>query len=534
MNRLDYSQRNGVTNLDVTLDAIGNVTWKSDVGSYSYHATKRRAVVAAGSNSYGYDANGNMTTRNGSTIAYASYNLPTSIAAGANSSTLSYGAWRNRIKQVAVTSGSIETTVYVAGLVEKVTKGSTVEYRHQIQATPGTVAVYVRKSSASNIMYYLHRDHLGSPEMITNSSGTSLVKLSFSAYGERRDVDWDGPVSSTHLATAANTTRHGFTDHEHLDSVGLIHMGGRVYDPVVGRFLSRDPYIDGLGSSQGANGYAYVWNNPLTRWDPTGYGGQTEEPDTRNQCNPDCPQNWRDGVGARLSNTYVSVIGVPVWSSEQSFKWSWIDGRWMENIIRTDVLRYVFSSQLVSGPLGGEPGGSTMPQGPLDSGSSEPKGPEKERSERGDSPGTCQFADMFPGGNSFPVGDGFGPRVHPITGEVGRMHSAIDIRTPQGTQWLSPIDGSVAAAAFFANAGGGTVVVQGRGTDSAYRVGGQHLSDIGVSPGQLVSRGDLLALTGGTPGTRGAGGSTGPHLHFYVRRDGQMIDPAPCYSRSGP
>jgi hypothetical protein len=60
MNRLDYSQRNGVTNLDVTLDAIGNVTWKSDVGSYSYHATKRRAVVSAGSNSYGYDANGNM------------------------------------------------------------------------------------------------------------------------------------------------------------------------------------------------------------------------------------------------------------------------------------------------------------------------------------------------------------------------------------------------------------------------------------------------------------------------------------------
>jgi RHS repeat-associated protein len=216
----------------------------------------------------------NTVTRNGSTIAYASYNLPTSIAAGANSSTLSYGAWRNRTKQVAVTSGVTETTIYVAGLVEKVTKGSTVEYRHQIEATPGTVAVYVRKSLASNIMYYLHRDHLGSPEMITNSSGTSLVKLSFSAYGERRDVDWDGPVSSTHLATAANTTRHGFTDHEHLDSVKLIHMGGRVYDPLIGRFLSRDPYIDGVGSSQGANGYGYVHNNPLSLWDPTGYDAE--------------------------------------------------------------------------------------------------------------------------------------------------------------------------------------------------------------------------------------------------------------------
>jgi hypothetical protein len=44
-----------------------------------------------------------------------------------------------------------------------------------------------------------------------------------------------------------------------------------VYDPRIGRFLSRDPYIDGVGSSQGANGYAYVHNNPLSRWDPTGY-----------------------------------------------------------------------------------------------------------------------------------------------------------------------------------------------------------------------------------------------------------------------
>lgn len=42
-------------------------------------------------------------------------------------------------------------------------------------------------------------------------------------------------------------------------------------------------------------------------------------------------------------------------------------------------------------------------------------------------------------------------------------------------------------------------------------------------------RGDGLAHTGGMPGTKGAGGSTGPHLHFYVREDGKMIDPTPCY-----
>jgi len=251
-----------------------------------------RPELAIQSRLTGYDANGNMTTRNGSTISYTSYNLPTSIPSGANSSTLAYGAWRNTVKQVAVTSGTTETTIYVAGLLEKVTKGTTTEYRHRIDATPGTVAIYVRKSSGSNATYYLHRDHLGSPEMITNASGNSVVKLSFSAYGERRDADWDGPITSSHLTSATNVTRHGYTDHLHLDSVKLVHMGGRVYDPVIGRFLSRDPYIDGVDSSQGANGYAYVWNNPLTRWDPTGFNSTIPGRDYRSWANRgqwECP-----------------------------------------------------------------------------------------------------------------------------------------------------------------------------------------------------------------------------------------------------
>ncbi len=195
--------QNGGTNLDVTLDAIGNVTWKSDVGSFSYHATKRRAVVSAGSHSYGYDANGNMVTRDGSTIGYASYNLPTSIAAGANTSSLSYGAWRNRTKQVAVTSGSTETTIYVAGLLEKVTKGATTEYRHLISGTPGTVALYTRRSSGTNDTYYLHRDHLGSGELITNAAGTQVVKT---PTGTGRSAARTSPRSAIPPATGSRTT----------------------------------------------------------------------------------------------------------------------------------------------------------------------------------------------------------------------------------------------------------------------------------------------------------------------------------------
>ena len=70
---------------------------------------------------------------------------------------------------------------------------------------------------------------------------------------------------------AAITLTRGFTMHEHLDQVGLVHMGGRVYDPELGRFLSPDPFVQFPISTQGFNRYAYVSNNPLSYTDPSGY-----------------------------------------------------------------------------------------------------------------------------------------------------------------------------------------------------------------------------------------------------------------------
>jgi RHS repeat-associated protein len=63
----------------------------------------------------------------------------------------------------------------------------------------------------------------------------------------------------------------GFTGHEHLDDVRLIHMNGRVYDYALGRFLSVDPIISNPANSQSLNPYWYIGNNPLSGVDPTGY-----------------------------------------------------------------------------------------------------------------------------------------------------------------------------------------------------------------------------------------------------------------------
>ena len=77
--------------------------------------------------------------------------------------------------------------------------------------------------------------------------------------GERRYEQWDGPLDNSLIPTS---TARGFTDHEHLDSVGLIHMNGRVYDPELGRFMSADPFVQAPYNSQSYNRYSYVFNNP--------------------------------------------------------------------------------------------------------------------------------------------------------------------------------------------------------------------------------------------------------------------------------
>jgi RHS repeat-associated protein len=63
----------------------------------------------------------------------------------------------------------------------------------------------------------------------------------------------------------------GFTMHEHLDEMGVIHMNGRIYDPLIGRFMSADPTIQAPYNLKSFNRYSYVWNNPLKKYDPSGF-----------------------------------------------------------------------------------------------------------------------------------------------------------------------------------------------------------------------------------------------------------------------
>jgi RHS repeat-associated protein len=280
--RLDYSQLNGVTNLDPAYNTIGNITSKGGM-TYSYPASgassvRPHAVTAAGANSYAYDNNGNMMTRNGSSITWYSYNLPNRIDQGSNYSQFFYGADRARYKQIAhVATGPLpagtETTIYVGGLYERVTKPSGVtEHKHYILAGKEPIAIRTLRSNGANDTRYLHKDHLGSVDVISNESGSVVERFSYDAFGKRRSATaWSGAPGASTWTSAASMTHRGFTFHEQLDNVGLIHMNGRVYDPDIGRFISADPFIQAPLMSQSLNRYSYAMNNPLSLIDPSGY-----------------------------------------------------------------------------------------------------------------------------------------------------------------------------------------------------------------------------------------------------------------------
>ena len=113
-----------------------------------------------------------------------------------------------------------------------------------------------------------------------------------------------------------------------------------------------------------------------------------------------------------------------------------------------------------------------------------------------------------------PVVSGFGYRVHPIFKRV-KFHYGIDISAPSGAPIRAAADGVVVFAGWRRAYGNTVIVDHGNGLATLYA----HCSRILVSEGEVVKQGQVIALVGST------GLSTGPHLHFEVRRYGEPINP---------
>ena len=110
----------------------------------------------------------------------------------------------------------------------------------------------------------------------------------------------------------------------------------------------------------------------------------------------------------------------------------------------------------------------------------------------------------------------FGMRFHPIF-KVNRMHTGTDIGAPMGVNIVAANDGVVTKALYTTGYGNMVMVDHGGGVSTVYG----HGSEIIAKTGDTVKRGDVIMLVGST------GWSTGPHLHFEVRLNGEYVDPLP-------
>lgn len=252
-------------------DPVGNLYKQTGLPEFSITPTGRLSAV--GDTEYNYDGNGNQIERIGSLVSggYQAFDLneaemPWHITQGENGNErdvyFEYDADDQRVVKREQLSSGVKVTVTIGDVYERVTRPSGVEHHYKVYGGTGQAAEVTRDApNDDGTVVYLHPDHLGSPRALTDATGATIEARAFTPYGqEAQAINWD----STGVAS-------GFTGHTHDEELGLINMKGRLYDPVVGRFTSADPFVANPLSSLGWDRYAYVEGNPLKFVDPSGF-----------------------------------------------------------------------------------------------------------------------------------------------------------------------------------------------------------------------------------------------------------------------
>jgi RHS repeat-associated protein len=315
-----------VRSVSLQYNALGALLYKSDSGNYSYPAQGPGAVrphavqstSGAATSNYGYDANGNLTSASSGkyrSIAYTSFNLPDSqqgIAgpAGGPSYTWRYDEDHKRVAETRSVAGGALAGTRSTWLLHPDNAGglgfeselnspvspsaanpAASSQRHYLHAGGNTVGVLVSSAALPALapgqtaptaltsitlvkLEYWHEDHLGSLAASSDHAGALTQRYAYDPFGQRRYSGGNGDPTGAlayDWSPAVNAgSDRGFTGHEHLDDLGLIHMNGRLYDPRLARFVQADPNITLPSELQSYDRYSYVMNEPLSKTDPSG------------------------------------------------------------------------------------------------------------------------------------------------------------------------------------------------------------------------------------------------------------------------
>lgn len=253
-------------------DDQGRIT-QNNLGTYSYAISGKpyqNSAITVGTDALNY-----YTTRQTQNITYNMFKSPVQIEEkGIDKISFNYNDGNDRS---AMFYGGVQDDKLLRPLRKYYSADGSMEIKENRTTAVFEFIIYiggdgysapiaVKSNGTTQDYLYLQRDYQGSIVSITNQTGTVVERRLFDAWGAIVSVQ-DG-IGKT--LTGFTILDRGYTGHEHLQSVGLINMNGRIYDPKLHRFLQPDNFVQDPFNTQNFNRYGYCWNNPLVYTDPSG------------------------------------------------------------------------------------------------------------------------------------------------------------------------------------------------------------------------------------------------------------------------
>ncbi len=324
LDRLDMVYYGLSTLLDLEYDPLkGGITKKSDVGRMNYNTSGKPYAV-----SDVYESTGLIPAVLDS-LTYTSFESVNSVWEEPYSASFVYNSDNERAKmEVKENSNVILTRWYAStGYIKETAGGVTKEYTFIGGDAYTAPLVAIKQNGGNPAWYYLLRDHLGSiTHVVDASTNTTLYEYSFDAWGRMRDPATWNPYAPSQIALSNPfVAGSGYTGHEHLPWFSMINMNGRLYDPLVGQFLSPDNNVQFPDFTQNLNRYGYCLNNPLKYNDPDG--------------------EWFITALAMLANMYVSTSAANGWQFNPA-KWNWGSVKTWVSLVQSGISGYGLGSAL--------------------------------------------------------------------------------------------------------------------------------------------------------------------------------------------
>jgi len=322
LDRLDMVYYGLSTLLDLEYDPLkGGITKKSDVGRMNYNTSGKPYAV-----SDVYESTGLIPAVLDS-LTYTSFESVNSVWEEPYSASFVYNSDNERAKmEVKENSNVILTRWYAStGYIKETAGGVTKEYTFIGGDAYTAPLVAIKQNGGNPAWYYLLRDHLGSiTHVVDASTNTTLYEYSFDAWGRMRDPATWNPYAPSQIALSNPfVAGSGYTGHEHLPWFSMINMNGRLYDPLVGQFLSPDNNVQFPDFTQNLNRYGYCLNNPLKYNDPDG--------------------EWFITALAMLANMYVSTSAANGWQFNPA-KWDWGSPKTWVSLLQSGISGYAIGS----------------------------------------------------------------------------------------------------------------------------------------------------------------------------------------------